>query len=547
MKHTPILTSALMRQCDEYTIQKLGIPSQVLMERAAQGVVNYLKLFSDLFPAQDRILVLCGSGNNGGDGFAVARLLVEQGKRRVSICYVGRMTGDGLPDKTRMSMECARQYEKALACGIPTATFSEADTYLRQADLVVDAMLGIGLDRPVEGNLAALITAVNASGKPVLAVDIPSGIHGDTGHIMGMAVKATATVTMQALKQGLLLYPGADHAGELCICDIGVDLTPAAQCRVHLADHALIREVLPPRARRTHKGTYGRLALVCGSHGMAGAAILAAKGALRSGAGLLQVITPVCNRTVLQAAIPEAILSCYNSENPVLKNLTAAIKDADGLVIGCGLGTSSVSLTILETLLSVCPVRTDFPVILDADALNLIAKHPRLWETQLLTDGAAQVILTPHPAEMSRLTGASLASILQNPVDAAVSLAKERGVTVLLKDAHTVIASPDGSIYISPFGNAGMAKGGSGDVLAGVLGAVAVQNRHRIPGELTYAGIAAAAAALHGMAGDLAAHEWGEISMTPSELADAISKVTQRLSHTRTHISYGISLSDSGT
>ncbi len=544
MKHTLILTSALMRECDEYTIHTLGIPSQVLMERAAQGVVKYLKTFNDHFPMQGNILVLCGSGNNGGDGFAVARLLVEQEHSRVSVCYVGKLTADGRPDTTRMSVECARQYKKALACGILVLPLSEAENPLHSADLIIDAMLGIGLDRPVEGDLAALMDSVNASGKPVLAVDIPSGIHGDTGKALGIAVKATATVTMQALKRGLLLYPGAEYAGHLHICNIGVDLTPALHDRVHLADHALIRHVLPPRARRSHKGTYGRLALLCGSHGMAGAAVLAAKGALRSGVGLIHVVTPECNRTVLQATLPEAIISCYDSTSPNLKDLTASFKDADGLVIGCGLGTSSTSLAVLEALLSACPIRENFPVVLDADALNLLAKHPRLWETQLMTDGAGQVILTPHPAEMSRLTGASIADILQDPIGAAVSFAKHRGVTVLLKDAHTVIASPDGTVFLSPFGNAGMAKGGSGDVLAGILGAVAVQNRHRIGNELTLLEIAASAAALHGIAGDRAAGEWGEISMTPSELADAISKVTQRLSHTRTDISYGISLSD---
>ena len=544
MKHTPILTSALMRECDEYTINTLGIPSQILMERAAQGVVKYLKTFNDLFPIQNHILVLCGGGNNGGDGFAVARLLVEQKLSSASVCYVGRLTANGLPDEIRMSTECARQYKKAVACGIPVHPLSESESLLRSADLIIDAVLGIGLDRPVEGALAALFHAVNATGKPVLAVDIPSGIHGDTGHVMGTAIQATATVTMQALKQGLLLYPGADYAGNLHICDIGVDMTPAEHNRTHLADHALIREVLPPRDRRSHKGTYGRLALLCGSHGMAGAAILSAKGGLRSGAGLIQVITPECNRTILQSNLPEAIVSCYDSASPCLKNLTAAIKDADGLVMGCGLGTSATSLTVLETLLSVCPVRENFPVILDADALNLIAKHPRLWETPILKDGARQVILTPHPAEMSRLTGTSVSDILQDPIAAAKSLAERRGVTVLLKDAHTVIASPDGEIFLCPFGNAGMAKGGSGDVLAGILGAVAVQNRHRIPSGLAAAEIAASAAALHGWAGNLAAREWGEISMTPSDLADTISKVTQRLSHTRTDISYGISLTD---
>ncbi|MBE6559253.1 MAG: NAD(P)H-hydrate dehydratase [Ruminococcaceae bacterium] len=545
MKYTPILTADLMRQCDSHTINTVGVPSQALMERAARGVVAYLLAHPQVFPVNEgNVLVLCGSGNNGGDGFAVARFLHEAGITHVSVCYGGKRTTDGTPDKTRMSVECARQYEYVQRMLLPIFAPTQTDHCLSRAEVIIDALFGIGLDRPIEGELAALISAINQFSVPVLAVDIPSGIHGDTGEVMGTAVKATATVTMQALKQGLLLYPGADYAGNIHVCDLGIDLTPAESSHVHLADYALIRAVLHPRARRTHKGTYGRLALVCGSHGMAGAAVLAGKGALRSGAGLIQVITPECNRTVLQSTLPEAIISCYDSVSPQLKKLTDAVKDADGLVIGCGLGTSSTSLAVLETLLSMCPVRKDFPVVLDADALNLMSGHPRLWETPLLKEGANQVILTPHPAEMSRLTGASVTDILRDPVGAAVSLSARRGVTVLLKDAHTIIASPDGKIFLCPFGNAGMAKGGSGDILAGILGAMAVQCRKDIENRLTLTEIAAAAAALHGMAGNLAAESRGEISMTPSDLVNAISEVTKELSHTQTAVSLGSSLAD---
>lgn len=540
-KH-PILTSDLMRRCDTHTINTHAVPSQSLMERAAQGVVTYMEEHAHLFFATgDRVLVLCGNGNNGGDGFAAARFLQEgtHGKpRRVSVCYCGKLNSDGSPDKTHMSVECARQYDYVQQVLIPVFSPAQVAHSLAHADTVVDALFGIGLCRPIEGALAALIDAVNDRHIPVLAVDIPSGIHSDTGEIMGTAIRATATVTMQVLKTGMLLYPGADQCGEIKVCDIGVDLSPAAEHSVFLADRRILTAVMPPRHRRTHKGTYGQLALVCGSHGMAGAAVLAAKAALRSGAGLVRAVTPECNREIMQVSCPEAVLSCYDPASPDLKSLTSRLSSCDGAVIGCGLGTSQASLTLLGSLLEILPIRPDFPVVLDADALNLIAKNPRLWNTRLLSDGRGQVIITPHPMEMARLTGKAVGEILTSLPETAVAFAEAHGVTVVLKDAHTVIASPDGTLYICPFGNSGMAKGGCGDVLAGILGALAVQSRGSIGQGLTFANVAAAGVTLHALAGDAAAEAHGEYAMTPSDMIGQIGTVTKSFSDSGTEIGY---------
>lgn len=541
MKRTPILTAELMRQCDSYTINTLGVPSQVLMELAARKVAEHLEAHPQRFPAEGHILILCGSGNNGGDGFAVARFLQEGtwGKARaVSICYVGKLNPDGSPDKTKMSAECARQYEYACTALIPLFAPAQVGHMLSQATVVVDALFGIGLDRPITGEPAALIHAVNARNIPVLAVDVPSGVHSDTGEIMGVAIKATDTVTMQALKAGLLRYPGADCCGHIAIADIGVDLSLATDCGSYLADQSLMTTVLPCRRRRSHKGTYGRLALVCGSLGMSGAAVLSAKGALRSGAGLLQVVTPAYNREVLQISVPEAIVTCYDSESPVSQGLMAELNTRDGLVVGCGLGTSAKAAELLGAILDTCPIRPDYPVILDADALNLMAQRPHLWRTRLLTQGGGQVILTPHPMEMARLTGQSVRDILADPVACARALAVERGVTVVLKDAHTVIAAPDGRIYLCPYGNAGMAKGGSGDILAGIIGSLAVQRRTELGGDLSIWDVAAAGVVLHGLAGDHAAEVMGEFALTPSDIIEAIGAVTRDLSDTRSHLIY---------
>lgn len=536
-----LLTAELMRNCDNHTINTLAIPSQALMERAARGVVTYMEDHtSTYFHSGNRVLVLCGSGNNGGDGFAVARFLQEGtygSARQVSVCYVGKLNADGSPDQTKMSHECARQYDYARKALIPIFSPRHAAHSLAQADAIVDALFGIGLDRPITGEIAELILAVNQRHAPVLSVDIPSGIHSDTGAVMGTAIQATTTVTMQAFKQGLLLYPGADFAGELVLCDIGVDLSPAVNHPVRLADHNLLRHIMRPRNRRTHKGSYGQIALVCGSYAMGGAAVLAAKAALRSGAGLVRVITPECNREILQISVPEAILTCYDPQHLDLKQLTSVLAHCDGAVIGCGLGTSASSATLLGALLDSLPIRPDFPVLLDADALNLISKNPWMWQTALLTEGKSQVILTPHPMEAARLTGYTVGQILTDPINVAKELASLRGVTVVLKDAHTVIAAPDGETWVCPFGNAGMAKGGSGDVLAGIIGALAVQNRKEIP-SVSLAMIAAAGVALHGIAGDTASNIHGEYAVTPSDLILAISPVTRDFSLTSTVISF---------
>ena len=532
MTSLPILTASQMKACDDYTIDTLGIPSQILMERAARRAALFLNSRPDLFPA-GKILLLCGSGNNGGDGFAMARFLTDGScghPREVTVVYTGRLTENGAPDESRMSPECARQYALAREGWItilPVGGWKEA---VRDAVALVDAVFGIGLDRPVEGEISSLLTEAAATGLPVLAVDIPSGVNADTGEVMGVALPATATVTMQALKAGLLLYPGADLCGEISVAELGIDLTPAETPFARLADEGLLRRVLPPRARRSHKGTYGWVVLLCGSEGMSGAAVLATRAALRSGVGLARVLTPDCNRTVLQTAVPEAIVSTYDTPERA-----AGCAEGDALVLGCGLGVSDLSREALRGMLKVCPADgTVPPVVLDADGINHAVKDPSLWGDLLAHH--RQVIVTPHPVEMSRLCGKPVPKILAAPVEVAKEFAATWGVTVVLKDAHTVIASPEGEVFICTAGNAGMATGGSGDALAGVIGSLLAQNHHRIGVDLTVAEIAAAGVYLHARAGDLAAEEIGEYGMLPSDLIERIPLVCKGFSGTKTKV-----------
>ncbi len=528
----PILTATQMKACDAYTIECWGVPSQVLMERAARKAAAFLLSRADLFPV-GRILLLCGSGNNGGDGFAMARLLSDGSMgevRKITVIYAGGWA-DGAPDILRMSPECKRQYALAREAGVPILPASKLSEAWDGVTVVVDAVFGIGLDRPVTGAVASLLTDVAEAGLPVLAVDIPSGVNADTGEIMGVALPARATVTMQALKAGTALYPGADLCGEIFVADLGIHSTAAEKPYARLADEALLRTVLPPRARRSHKGNYGWVVLLCGSEGMSGAAVLATRAALRSGVGIARVLTPACNRVVLQVAAPEAIVSVYGAPEEA-----AGDAEGDAFVLGCGLGISELSRETLRGVLNTCPRENAVPVVLDADGLNLLVKDPTLWDASLLSAPNRRVVITPHPAEMSRLCGKSVQAILADPVGTAKDFAQKRGVTVVLKDAHTVIASPDGDTFICAAGNAGMATGGSGDALAGVIGALLAQNHHRIGVDLTATEIAAAGVYLHARAGDLAAEDLGEYGMLPSDLIERLPLVCKGFSETGTRI-----------
>lgn len=535
--YTRLLTRETMAECDKYTIDALGIPSRTLMERAARGVISYMRDHESTFPyKQKNLVVLCGSGNNGGDGFAIARFLSETQDTHISVCYVGKRSANGTPDVSAMSQECARQYELLKELLTPIFSPRHMDEVLKNTHVIIDAMLGIGLDRPVQGELAELIRLVNESGIPILAVDIPTGICANSGAILGDAIRATATVTMQAPKVGMLCYPATELCGNIYVCDIGITLSPADQKdkKIFLANKEMLHSAMPPRSRRTHKGTYGQLALLCGSEDMCGAAILAAKGALRSGVGLLRVVTPSVNKIPLHTTVPEAILTTYQPPAPPDTEALEAIVRCNGAVVGCGMGTTAPSLELLRRFLDIRPLNKPFPVVLDADALNLLAKHPDLWDSVIRS--GEQTVITPHPAEFSRLSGLSVSDILADPVESAASFAKKNGVVVVLKDAHTVIASHDGSVGICPYGNAGMAKGGCGDVLAGIIGSLLVQNRAHFDHPTSLWETVCAGVVLHGLAGDAAAQALGEYAMSPSDITDMMGLVTREFSNTRTNI-----------
>ncbi|MBP3396981.1 MAG: NAD(P)H-hydrate dehydratase [Clostridia bacterium] len=490
-----ILTAAEMRRDDEAKIQS-GTPSRVLMERAAEAVLQILQKEFDT----RRVLVLCGSGNNGGDGFALARMLRESGSA-VSICYPGKTLPDGHPDPAAMSEECARQYTL-----LPDDVSVTVSPLLEGITAVVDALLGIGLSRPVEGAYAAAIEAVNAASLPVLAVDIPSGVHTDTGAILGTAIRATKTVAIAAKKRGHLLYPGAMLCGEVEIVEIGI---PVGEAAAHVLEKSDL-SALPSRPRRAHKGTFGRVLIVGGSVGMAGAPYLAGKAAYRAGCGIVELLAPEENRIIHQIQLPEAVLTCYTEETSV-EALRSAMRRANAVAIGMGLGQSPLAAALTEIALQECAV----PLLVDADALNLIAASSAL--TAALYRRSAPTVITPHLGEMSRLLGFSIPKITGNLIGTASTFSKAAGVVTVLKDAHTVI-SDSVNHYLNVLGNSGMATGGSGDVLAGIITSLLAQGA-------TPLCAASLGVLLHARAGDAAAEMQTARSIMASDLIQGLCHV----------------------
>ena len=483
-----ILTCSQMKATDAYTIQEMGIPSCVLMERAALAVAEEIK---KRLGEKERILVVCGSGNNGGDGIAVARLLYLSGVR-AEFFLAG--------SEEKMTQETARQLQIARNYQVPqvhTPLFSEYTT-------IVDAIFGVGLSRNIEGRYAELIHELNAADAFRVAVDIPSGVDGDTGRELGAVFHADLTVTFAYKKRGLCFYPGRMHAGEIVTADIGIYTRGEESLPRHMEKGDLA--LLPVPDPGGNKGTFGRVLAVAGSPGMCGAAFLCAAAALKCGAGMVKIQTTEENRIPLQTLLPEAMVTSVFCEEENEKMMDWC----DVLIIGPGLGVSGISRKRAQWFLKAASARGK-KVILDADGLNLLSMHPQ-WRSYL----GDHVILTPHPGEMSRLCGSSIREIRDRLVDTAAEYAGKTGAACVLKDACTVTAFGE-EVFLNLSGNAGMAAAGSGDVLSGVEAGIlcAFLRKENPPSMGT---IAALGAYIHGLAGDAAAAECGIRGMTAGDI-----------------------------
>ena len=511
--------TSLIKAIDAYTIEHEPVASIDLMERAARALTAaVLERY-----AGRAFVVFAGPGNNGGDGLAVARMLGDAGCR-VAVWLIN--------PKGKLSPDCAANLERLQATGVPVAQVT--DDFVMPAipagDVIVDALFGSGLDRPVvDGLFADVICGINAAPNDVVAVDMPSGLMGgenNTGfnviptersdeeslfrgrqHI----VQAALTLTLQFPKLSQLFAENEMFVGELRILDIqlsqrAIEETPSPYfftCR------ECVLPLIKPRAKHAHKGVFGRALLVAGSKGMAGASVLAARAALRSGVGLLTVHVPSCNNTVLQVAVPEAMTTVDSNENCFSDSIDTERYSAVG--VGPGLGQGKESEAALLALIDNCKV----PMVLDADALNILVRNPQYM--QRLPQGS---VITPHVGEFARLFGASDSSYAR--LQTALACAREYGMTILLKGAYTAVITPQGAMHFNSTGNPGMATGGSGDVLTGCILSLLAQG-HAAPDA------ARMAAYVHGLAGDMAATEKGETALVAGDIVDYLPRAWRSL------------------
>jgi ADP-dependent NAD(P)H-hydrate dehydratase / NAD(P)H-hydrate epimerase len=514
-----VLNAAQMREADRRTIEDVGIPSLVLMENAGRQVVAAMEaIHTDL--SERQVAVLCGRGNNGGDGFVVARTLVQRGVD-VSVFLIGRVSD--VRGDARINLEVLGHL------GITVVEIADGQAWelhlseIRDCTLIVDAIFGTGLNAPVTGLIESVIADVNASGIPVVAIDVPSGLSADSCYPIGESIEAGTTVTLAAPKLPLVLPPAETRAGDIVIADIGIPseiLDAVDGPRIELLTRASAREHLTPRTPDSHKGDYGHVLVVAGSRGKTGAAHLAGVGALRSGAGLVTIATAASCQDVVAAMAPEYMTVGLRETEAGLdpEGVDPLLELArDVVAIGPGLGQAPGTREFIKALVD----RATMPLVVDADGLNTFHGDP----DRLMGREGRDVIITPHPGEMARLVGMSTDEVQASRLEIARNFAASHHLYVVLKGHRTLIATPDGKLFINPTGNPGMSTGGTGDVLTGMIAAWLA---HLLDAEAA----CKVAVYLHGMAGDLAEADEGEVSMTAGDVAghigDAILELTAR-------------------
>lgn len=514
-----LTTAAQMREMDRRTIEDYGVPGIVLMENAALRVVDVIAERFGPLPGK-RIAVVCGKGSNGGDGLAIARHLAVRFGAKVSVHLTA--------EPSEYEGDAAENYKMAAAFGLDIRPVFP-DLY-RGIDLIVDALLGTGIHGGVEGNLAEIISAMNDEHRPIVAVDVPSGLDADTGAVQGACVKATLTVTFVLPKIGLMVYPGAEYVGELSVADIGMphEVMAANDVLVSATEVSDIAKWLPARVngRDSNKGKFGHVSVFAGSAGFAGAPTLSAEAAARAGAGLVTLAVPKSIQPALMARVSPVVMTQGLAETDggtfAKDAVDAALKIAakgTAAAIGPGLGGAEDPGTraFVREFVSRCPV----PLVIDADALNCLAQE-RDRGASVVKSRTAATILTPHPGEMGRLLGTDTKTVQADRRAAVESAARNYGCVVLLKGARTLIAAPDGRLAVNLTSNPGMATGGAGDVLTGLTAAL-------LGSDIPAWEAAAAAAYVHGLAGDLAAmQQGGPAGLIATDLIDFLPAAIAR-------------------
>jgi NAD(P)H-hydrate epimerase len=509
VNNTYLVTAKEMRELDRLTIEEYGTPGHILMERAGAGATEALL---EAFPhvRKASVLVVAGKGNNGGDGFVIARLLRRKGIKCEVVLAAKRaeVKGDALRNLTAFLRLRGRVTEVT-----EPAQLDLVQDKLGRCGLVVDALLGTGLNSPVQGLMAALIDLINASGVPVVAVDIPSGLDSDKGEPLGTAVQAELTVTFGYPKLGQIADASEAYVGRLVVVDIGVasEAVATVKPQTTLLTQEEVGALVRGRRRAAHKGDFGHLLVLAGARGKSGAALLCGSAALRVGTGLVTLAGPSSLNSVFSSALIEAMTIPFPEQPDGSLSLdegaiTQALQGKSAVAFGPGIGVSSETIGLTRWLLA----HSDKPLVIDADGLNCLATDVGILQTT-----REPVILTPHPGEMARLVNTSNADVQSRRLEVARSFAAQHRCYLVLKGAHTVIAAPDGRAWINATGNPGMASGGMGDVLTGILGGLLAQGYP--PEEACILGVF-----LHGYTGDLAAQEKGEAGILARDLIERL-------------------------
>ncbi len=509
-----LVRAAEMQEMDRLAIQGLGIPGVVLMENAGRGASRaFLEHF---LPQQGaKVAIICGRGNNGGDGYVVARYLYGAGLNPVVVVLsqLEKVQGDAL---VNLKIIQAMGVEIHQVPGLEQ--WKEASKIIDGAHYLVDAILGTGLNSPVKDFYAQVIEQINTSGKPVMAIDIPSGVNADTGAIMGAAVRADLTATFAYPKLGHFIFPGASLSGRVVRIDISIppEVNTQVPPNVHLTEPDDIMEALRPPRPDIHKGHRGHLLILAGSPGKTGAACLSALGALRAGAGLVTVGIPKSLNPILEEKLTEAMTVPLpetaegSLSKAVADMLPQLLEGKTAIALGPGLGTNPETVELVRHIVSSSPI----PIVLDADGVNALAGH-----TGLIKQSKAPVVLTPHPGEMARLLETTSAQVQADRVGVVTSFVDSHPCCLVLKGARTLVASKGGGLWVNPTGNPALASGGSGDVLTGLVGGFLARG---LGAELS----ALSGVYLHGLAADFLAEEAGQTGIMAGELIQVIPELT---------------------
>ena len=493
-----ILDAEQIRAADRYTIENEPISSYDLMERAGRACFEKITV---LFPNENSYTVVCGTGNNGGDGLVIARLLHETGKN-ISV-YIVRFSKNQTPDfETTLN--------KLIETGVVPADIESSISFDGVSGIIIDALLGTGVSRPASGLLASVIKEINALNQPIISIDLPSGMFdsGNTKENRASAIKAHTTLTFQVPKLAFLMPENEAQMGDWHVLDIGLDLSFIDQDQkvFRTMEEESIKKTVRVRSPFTHKGTYGHAFIISGSLGKMGACILTSKACLRTGAGLVTAFVPKCGYDIIQSGVPEVMAICASNDDFIAGELKdVSTEQFSAIGIGPGIGTKDETATFLKQVLS----KTNSPVVLDADALNIIAKDPGLWG--LVPKSS---IITPHPKEFERLFGKTSSRF--KAIMLAQKNAIKKNIYVVLKGRYTAIHCPDGSVFFNTSGNPGMATAGSGDVLTGIITSLLAQQYS--PKEASLLGVY-----LHGYSGDLVKERIGMEALIASDIIDEIS------------------------